>query len=98
MDPPSTADRAVLGGPPCLEQSLESSELCCLVEVFLANHGSAEELCDTLESAFLYAKTVTLALPPWERTRAVMSRNRRIGTSLTGIAQFLANHSYGELE
>jgi hypothetical protein len=36
--------------------------------------------------AFLYAKTVTLGLPHWEETAEVMGRNRRIGTSMSGIA------------
>lgn len=47
--------------------------------------------------AFLYAKTVTLGLPHWEKTADVMARNRRIGTSMSGIAQFIANKGIGEL-
>ncbi len=31
------------GGNPCLEQSMESYELCCLVETFPANHDSLED-------------------------------------------------------
>ena len=31
-------DHRVSGGNPCLEQSLESYELCCLVETFPTNH------------------------------------------------------------
>ena len=31
-------DHRVMGGNPCLEQSLESYELCCLVETFPNNH------------------------------------------------------------
>ena len=30
-------DHRVMGGNPCLEQSLESYELCCLVETFPDN-------------------------------------------------------------
>ena len=32
-----------VGGNPCLEQSLESYELCCLVETFPSNHDSFED-------------------------------------------------------
>lgn len=32
-DPPDFRDKRAKGGNPCLEQTLESYELCCLVEV-----------------------------------------------------------------
>lgn len=59
-DGPNWKDRRVKGGNPCLEQSLESIELCCLVETFPARHKSLEEYLRTLKFAYLYAKTVTL--------------------------------------
>jgi ribonucleoside-triphosphate reductase (thioredoxin) len=73
-----------------LEQTLESHEMCCLVETFPDNHKILAEFKDTLELAFLYAKTVTLGLPELEKSREVMERNRRIGTSMSGIAQFIS--------
>ena len=64
--------------------------MCCLVETFPDNHKTLKDFKDTLELAFLYAKTVTLGLPnQWPKTAAVMERNRRIGTSMSGIAQFI---------
>ena len=36
-------DHRVMGGNPCLEQSLESYELCCLVETFPENHDDFED-------------------------------------------------------
>ncbi|KAG5184520.1 hypothetical protein JKP88DRAFT_260638 [Tribonema minus] len=54
---------------PCCEQSLESAELCCLVETFPER---AVDLDDYLASVLL--------------------RNRRIGCSMSGIAQFLGKH------
>lgn len=90
MDPPDYKDYRALGGNPCLEQTLESYELCCLAEVFINNHDSFEEFADTLKYAFMYAKCVTLGLTHWKETNEVMSRNRRIGCSLTGISQFTA--------
>ena len=33
-DPPNNVDHRAMGGNPCLEQTLESYEMCCLVETF----------------------------------------------------------------
>ena len=44
-------DHRVAGGNPCLEQSLESYELCCLVETFPNNHDSLEDYQRTLKYA-----------------------------------------------
>jgi hypothetical protein len=43
----------------------------------------------TLEIAHFYAKTVTLGMTHWPRTNAVMKQNRRMGVSMSGIAQYL---------
>eukprot|EP00826_Nyctotherus_ovalis_P021439 TRINITY_DN1691_c0_g1_i10.p1 TRINITY_DN1691_c0_g1~~TRINITY_DN1691_c0_g1_i10.p1 ORF type:complete len:602 (-),score=143.51 TRINITY_DN1691_c0_g1_i10:45-1850(-) len=88
-DPPDYKDRRADGGNPCLEQTLEPFEMCCLVETFPFAHSSYKEFEDTLHSAFLYSKAVTLGLSHWEETNEVIARNRRIGCSMSGIAQFL---------
>ena len=85
-------DWRVSGGNPCLEQSLESFEMCCLVETFPARHETKEEFLETLKYAMLYAKTVTLGSTHWSKTNRVMLRNRRIGCSISGVAQFTARH------
>jgi len=85
-------DHRVAGGNPCLEQSLESYELCCLVETFPFNHESLEDYKRTLKYAYLYAKTVTLGKTHWSETNRVMLRNRRIGCSVSGVAQFITKH------
>jgi ribonucleoside-triphosphate reductase len=74
----------------CVEQSLESYELCCLVESFPANHDNADDFMRTLKFAYLYAKTVTLLPTHNRRTNQVMLRNRRIGLSQSGIIQAFA--------
>lgn len=84
---PNWADKRVMGANPCVEQSLESYELCCLVETFPANHDSLEDYQRTLKFAYLYGKTVTLGKTPWAKTNRVMLRNRRIGLSQSGIQQ-----------
>ena len=89
-------DHRVAGGNPCLEQSLESYELCCLVETFPNNHDSLEDYQRTLKYAYLYAKTVTLGRTHWSETNRVMLRNRRIGCSVSGVAQFITKHGLHE--
>ncbi|GLE07257.1 hypothetical protein PINS_up017317 [Pythium insidiosum] len=89
-------DRRASGGNPCLEQTLESYEMCCLVETFPANHDSLEDYLKTLRFAFMYAKTVTLGQTHWPRTNRVMLRNRRIGCSMSGIAQFISEKGLEE--
>ncbi|MBN1214911.1 MAG: HNH endonuclease, partial [Candidatus Lokiarchaeota archaeon] len=76
----------------CGEQSLESFELCCLVETFPSRHESYEEYEDTLKYAYLYAKSVTLVNTHWKETNAVMLKNRRMGISQTGIIEAFVKH------
>lgn len=85
--PPDFKDMGVMGANPCNEQSLFSSEICCLVETFPANHNNLENYLRTLKFAYLYAKTVTLVPTHNERTNAVTLMNRRIGCSMSGIIQ-----------
>ena len=89
-------DHRAMGGNPCLEQTLESYELCCLVETFPNNHDSLEDYQRTLKYAYLYAKTVTLGRTHWSETNRVMLRNRRIGCSVSGVAQFITKHGLHE--
>jgi adenosylcobalamin-dependent ribonucleoside-triphosphate reductase len=90
-------DHRAAGGNPCLEQTLESYELCCLVETFPNNHESLDDYQRTLKYAYLYAKTVTLGRTHWADTNRVMLRNRRIGCSVSGVAQFITKHGMEEL-
>jgi adenosylcobalamin-dependent ribonucleoside-triphosphate reductase len=90
-DPVNNKDRRVAGYNPCAEQSLESFEMCTLVETYLNRHDSLEDFKRTLKFAYLYAKTVTLLPTHWEETNAIMQRNRRIGTSISGVANFADN-------
>ena len=91
-DPVNNKDHRVAGYNPCAEQSLESYECCTLVETYLNRHESLEDYKRTLKFAYLYAKTVTLLPTHWEETNAIMQRNRRIGTSMSGVANFADIH------
>jgi ribonucleoside-triphosphate reductase len=94
---PNNKDWRVRGANPCSEQSLEPYEVCTLVETFPHHHESIEEYNKTLKYAFIYAKAVTLLPTHWKETNAVMLRNRRIGTSMSGIAQFISYRGKREL-
>ena len=87
-DAPNNKDWRIAGYNPCAEQSLESYEMCTLVETYLNRHDSLEDYKRTLKFAYLYGKTVTLLPTHWEETNAIMQRNLRIGTSMSGIANF----------
>ncbi len=91
-DPANNKDHRVAGYNPCAEQSLESYECCTLVETYLGRHENLEDYKRTLKFAYLYAKTVTLLPTHWEETNAIMQRNRRIGTSMSGVADFADNN------
>ena len=96
-DPADNADHRVMGGNPCLEQSLESYEMCCLVETFPSRCDNKDDFLRTLKFAYLYAKTVTLGKTHWPQTNRVMLRNRRIGCSLSGITHFISQHGLDTL-
>lgn len=91
-DAPNNKDWRAAGYNPCAEQSLESFECCTLVEVYLNRHSDMDDFKRTLKFAYLYAKTVTLVPTHWEETNAIMQRNRRIGTGISGIANFSDVH------
>jgi len=94
VDAPNNKDWRIAGYNPCAEQSLESFEMCTLVETYLNRHESLDDFKRTLKFAYLYAKTVTLLPTHWEETNAIMQRNRRIGTSISGVANFADNKGH----
>lgn len=85
------------GTNPCGEITLENGETCNVVSTNPQAHSSMQDYLRTLKFAFLYAKSVTLMQTSWKHTNAVQMRNRRIGISMTGIAQFLEHHSLSQL-
>lgn len=96
-DPPNNRDYRVKGYNPCAEQPLEHMECCTLVETFPTRCDDKDDYLKTLKVAYLYGKTVTLLSTHWEETNEVMTRNRRIGTSMSGTAQFAEAHGWSEL-
>lgn len=97
IDRPNNKDHRVAGTNPCSEQSLESYEMCTLVETFPFRHENLEDFKRTLKFAYLYAKSVTLLPTHWPETNAIMQRNRRIGCSVSGVAQFVETYGWTDL-
>lgn len=81
----------------CAEQPLESAETCNLVETFVNNCDDLDDFIQTLKVAYLYGKTVTLLPTKWEKTNTIMQRNRRIGLSASGVADFVDIHGMAAL-
>ncbi len=92
---PDHSDWRALGCNPCAEQTLEHKELCCLVEVFISRISDEYELQKVLKYAYLYAKTVSTVEVHDRETNAIISRNRRIGCSPTGVQQAIAQRGAG---
>jgi len=69
----------------------------CLVETFFNRAESKDDFLRTLKFSYLYAKSVTLVNTHCIETNRVQLRNRRIGCSVTGIAQFLSKNSLHNL-
>ena len=73
---------------PCGEISLCNFELCNLAEVFPPRCSDPQKFYKALEYATLYASTVSLLPTHRPETNAVIAKNRRIGVSISGIAQW----------
>ncbi len=90
-------DHRVAGVNPCAEQFLESGEMCTLASLHLSRIPNKEKLRRAIKYVFLYAKTVTLMPTHIAKTNAIMQRNRRIGVSAGGAANFVDNHGRSKL-
>jgi ribonucleoside-diphosphate reductase alpha chain len=89
-------DKASLVNP-CSEIPLESFELCNLAEVFPSRCMNEDEFYQVLEYATFYASTVALLTTHRPETNAIIEKNRRIGVSISGIADMLDVYGTTEL-
>lgn len=81
---------------PCGEIPLEYYELCNLADVNISKCENKEDFLKACECACFYCSTVNLLKTGCSDTNAVISKNRRIGVSLSGICDFLDNHTMSE--
>ena len=81
---------------PCGEIPLETSgpgeevggELCCLSEVYPLRCRSKKEFLEAVEDATFFCSTVVLYPTFSSGTNTIIARNRRIGVSLSGVADW----------
>jgi ribonucleoside-diphosphate reductase alpha chain len=85
---------------PCSEISLQSFELCNLSEVFPNRCKNLSDFENALRYATFYSSTVSLLPTHRPETNAIIAKNRRIGVSISGIAQWVSfkkDSSWGEM-
>ncbi len=80
-------DDKIVGPNPCSEIILEDGESCNLAEIFLPNITSRDELEDLSILLYKTQKAITTLDYPYEKTRKVVARNRRLGQGITGWMQ-----------
>lgn len=86
---------------PCAEISLQSFELCNLSEVFPNRCKNTTDFDNALRYATFYSSTVSLLPTHRPETNAIVAKNRRIGVSISGIAQWVSykkDSSWGEMD
>ena len=84
----------------CGEIALCSMETCNLSEVFPVRCDNYERYIQALKFATFYSSTVSLLPTHRSETNAIVSKNRRIGVSLSGMAQWVSNavaSNWGEM-
>lgn len=80
-------DMKIIGPNPCAEIILESYEACNLTETFLPNISGVTEFGQVAALLHKCAKAIG-SLPFWHpKTNEVVTRNNRIGGSVTGFLQ-----------
>jgi ribonucleoside-triphosphate reductase len=80
---------SAVGTNPCGEIPLPDKGVCNLVEVYPNNCENKQEFFRIIQYAAFYATTVSLLPTHNNKTNRVISDERRIGVSLTGIAQWI---------
>jgi ribonucleoside-triphosphate reductase (thioredoxin) len=76
-----------IGLNPCGESSLYTNEPCNLQEQFLPNLNSVEEFVESSRLMHRWGKRVTCEAYHNPKNDAIVKKNRRIGTGITGCLQ-----------
>jgi ribonucleoside-triphosphate reductase len=97
----ATDDRnlSVTGTNPCGEIVLGDGESCNLAEIYPAIvEEKGFDMERILRLALRYTKRVTCANYSWPTSQAIVSENRRVGVSLSGIRDWMLKHGVRDLE
>jgi len=81
------ADNSIDGFNPCAEIALADGESCNLATIFLPNVESMEQFMEISRLLYKTQKQITRMAYPYEKTTNVVSKNARLGQSVTGILQ-----------
>lgn len=80
-------DPSIEGFNPCAEIALADGESCNLATIFLPNIESFEQFKEVSRLLYLVQKQITSMDYPYEKTTAIVRKNRRLGQSVTGVLQ-----------
>ena len=80
-------DNSVEGFNPCAEIALGDGESCNLATIFLPNIESLKEFREISYLLYKTQKAVTQLEYPYEKTTNIVSKNTRLGQSITGVLQ-----------
>ena len=81
------ADNSIEGFNPCAEIALADGESCNLATIFLSNIESLEQFKEISVLLYKTQKQITRMSYPYEKTISAVSKNSRLGQSVTGILQ-----------
>lgn len=81
------ADPTVEGFNPCAEIALGDGESCNLATIFLPNVRSLEEFKEISRLLYMLQKQITRLSYPYDKTTSIVSKNARLGQSISGILQ-----------
>lgn len=76
---------------PCGEICLCDKELCNLSETFPPRCDNSQKFYEALKFATFYSSTVSLLPTHRPESNAIIAKNRRIGVSISGIAQWASS-------
>jgi len=80
-------DNSIEGFNPCAEIALADGESCNLATIFLPNIESLEQFKEISRLLYKTQKQITRMEYPYEKTTNIVSKNSRLGQSITGILQ-----------
>lgn len=80
-------DPSIEGFNPCAEIALGDGESCNLATIFLPNVTSFKQFCEISRLLYMAQKQITKLRYPYSKTNRIVTKNRRLGQSITGVLQ-----------